>query len=145
MEYQLEVIISCPIEKVHEKFIDLESRTKWQKGLISQELISGNGFENGTQTELVFDMGKRQMTMIETILENELPNRLKTSYETDGVFNTSDDQFEALDERTTRYVSVQDFQMNSFTMKFMSIFMSAMFKKQTLDTMTAFKQFCETE
>lgn len=143
MNYQKEILIKCPIQTVHEKFIDLERRSLWQKGLKSSTLIKGQGLEEGTKNSLVFDMGKSQMTMVETILENDLPRRIKASYETKGVLNISDDRFEAVDENTTRYLSIQEFQMNAFMMKLMGFFMSGMFKKQTYETMEDFKAFCE--
>lgn len=143
MKYQKEILIHCPMETVHEKFIDLEKRPLWQKGLISTTLIKGQGLEEGTRNSLVFDTGKTQMTMVETILENDLPRRIRASYETRGVLNISDDRFEAVDERTTRYLSIQEFQMNAFMMKLMGFFMSGMFRKQTYETMEDFKSFCE--
>lgn len=145
MNYQKEIIIHCPIQTVHEKFIDLEKRPLWQKGLISTTLLNGHGLEVGTRHSLVFDTGKSQMTMVETILENDLPRRIRASYETRGVLNISDDRFEAVDEHTTRYLSIQDFQMNAFMMKLMAFFMSGMFRKQTYETMEDFKAFCEED
>jgi hypothetical protein len=45
------------------------------------------------QTKLEFQMGKRKLEMIETIISHNLPDELSGTYEAKGVFNKINNQF----------------------------------------------------
>ena len=143
MRYQTEMIINLPRERVIELFDSFENLKKWQEGLISHDHISGVPGEPGAKTKPLYQMGSRRTEMIETITVRNLPDEFSGTYDAKGVHNIVRNFF--YDEGdTTRWVLDSDFQFHGY-MRIMSIFMpSSMFKKQTRQTMEAFKEFAES-
>jgi len=89
-------------------------------------------------------MNGREMTMIETITCNDLPNRFSETYETAGVWNGIDHHFEALDGHRTRWRTVNEFRCSGLMMKFMMLVAPGMFKRQTQAFLNNFKAWAET-
>lgn len=143
MKYTEEILINLPIDKVIELFDNVEYRKLWQKGLISSELIEGTENKVGAKTRLVFKTNKKNMEIIETIKEKELPNFIMATYEVPGTFNSSKDSFRGNEDGTTTYRSEQIFIFDSLIMKFIGPFMSKMFKNETKSNLLRFKEFCE--
>lgn len=143
MRYETEVIINLPRERVIELFDSFENLKKWQEGLLSYEPISGEPGQPGAKTKLLYQMGSRRTEMIETIITRDLPDEFSGAYDAKGVHNIVRNYF--YDEGdTTRWVLDSDFQFHGM-MRIMSIFMpNSMFKKQTRQTMEAFKKFAES-
>ena len=96
----------------------------------------------GAKTNLVYDMGKRRTEMIETITVRNLPDEFSATYDAKGVHNIVRNFF--YDEgESTRWLLDSDFQFHGY-MRIMSIFMpGSMFRKQTRQSMEAFKKFAE--
>ena len=80
--------------------------------------------------------------MIETILTRNLTDEFSGAYHAKGVHNIVRNFFHDEGD-TTRWVLDSDFRFHGM-MRLMSLFMpSRMFKKQTRQTMEAFKAFAE--
>lgn len=142
MRYQTELIINLPRARVIELFDSFDNLKKWQKGLISHEHISGEAGEPGAKTKLVYDMGKRRMEMLETIITRDLPDEFSGTYDARGVHNIVRNYFHDEGD-TTRWVLDSDFRFHGW-MRLMSLFMpGSMFKKQTRQTMEDFKAYAE--
>ena len=142
MRYQLESSINLPRDRVIELFDSFENLKEWQEGLVSHEHLSGEPGQPGAKTKLLYDMGKRRLEMIETIITRNLPDEFSGTYDAKGVHNIVRNYFYDQGE-TTRWVLDSDFRFHGW-MRLMSLFMpSSMFKKQTRKTMDAFKQFAE--
>lgn len=142
MRYTLETIIDLPRARVIELFDSFDNLEKWQEGLISHEHLSGEPGQPGAKTKLLYDMGKRHLEMIETIITRDLPHEFSGAYDAKGVHNIVRNYFHDQGD-TTRWVLDSEFRFHGM-MRLMSIFMpSSMFKKQTRQTMAAFKQFAE--
>ena len=142
MRYQTELIIKVPRARVIELFDSFDNLKKWQKGLISHEHISGEAGEPGAKTKLVYDMGKRRMEMLETIITRDLPDEFSGTYDARGVHNIVRNYFHDEGD-TTRWVLDSDFRFHGW-MRLMSLFMpGSMFKKQTRQTMEDFKAYAE--
>lgn len=142
MKYTVELDLDLPRAKVVEIFDNPANMTKWQPDLVSFEHISGEPGKKGAKSKLIYNMGKREIEMVETITRNDLPNELAGTYETKGVFNVISNRFEEVSAGKTRWISENEFQFTGF-MKFMSIFMKSAFPKQTLKIMNQFKEFAE--
>ena len=142
MQYQIETIINLPRERVIELFDSFENLKAWQEGLVSHEPISGEPGQAGAKTRLLYDMGRRRVEMVETIITRNMPDEFSATYDASGVHNIVRNFF--YDEgETTRWVLDTEFQFSGF-MRIMSFFMgSGTFRKQTRTTMEAFKQFAE--
>lgn len=142
MKYSTEIEINLPVAKVIELFDDPENLKHWQPGLKSFEHISGVPGQVGAKSKLLFQMGKREMEMIETITARNLPQEFSGTYEVDGVFNIVKNYFVPIDENRTKYISEQEFQFKGF-MKIMGWLMPGMFKKQSQTFLENFKNFAE--
>lgn len=144
MKYKLDIIINAPITKVVELYSDQSNNKKWQEGCVSATHISGEKGQVGAKTNLVFKMGKRDMTMVETIIETNFPKRYAVQYEAKGAFNTVIAEFDKLDEAKTLLKIENEFKFSGF-MKVLGFLMPGAFKKQTLKYMNSFKEFAEKE
>ena len=92
----------------------------------------------------MFKMGKREFEMIETITVKNLPEEFSGTYLAMGTLNTVKNNFYALSDNETRYVTQQEFKLTGF-MKIMGFLMPGAFKKQTMKYLVAFKHFVENE
>lgn len=144
MKYQCRVDIDRPLREVVELFDNPDNLRYWQPGLISYDHIHGSPGQQGAQATMHYKMGKREVVMTETILERNLPQLIRSSYETEGVLNIQETRFEPIDDKRTRYISDNEFRFSGF-MKLMGWLMPGAFKKQTRKYMEQFKDFAETQ
>ena len=142
MEYTTEVIIDLPRSRVIELFDDADNLKKWQPGLQNMEHVSGEPGQPGAKTRLVYDEGGRTMEMVETIVQNDLPERFVVTYEAKNVYNLMDNIFHETADGKTRWVSDTEFRFSGF-MAIMALFMRGAFPKETLKSMNLFKAFAE--
>lgn len=142
MRYKTEVTINLPRERVIELFDSFENLKKWQDGLVSYEPISGEPGTPGARTRLLYDMGRRRMQMIETIIARDLPEEFSATYDASGVHNIVRNFF--YDEgETTRWALDSEFQFRSY-MRIISLFIpGSKFREQTRSSMESFKRFAE--
>ncbi len=144
MKYTVDILINVGIDKILPLFDNTDNMYKWMEGLQSFEAIEGTPGQVGAKSKMNFLSGKREIEMIETITEKDLPREFSATYETKGVCNLVSNHFQAEGENKTRYSTDQEFQFTGF-MKLMALFMPGAFKKQTLLHMKAFKAFAENE
>lgn len=145
MKYSNQVIINKPIGRVIELFDSVENLYKWMPGLQSYEHISGEPGHAGAKAKLKFKMGKREIEMIETVTLRDLPHEFSGTYEAKGVINPQRNLFTAIDDNTTKYESISEFEFKSFGMKLLGMIMPNAFKKQSQVYLDKFKEFVESE
>ena len=143
MKYSTEVIINAPREEVIKKLDNPENMKHWQRGLVHYELLNGNPGQEGTQMKLEYKMGKREMSMTETITKNDFPSEFHANYDAKGVHNIQRNFFHDLDGDRTKWISESEFQFDSFGMKLMGWLMPGLFKKQSQKYLNDFKNFVE--
>ena len=144
MKFNTEVIINLPRKKVVELFNNSDNLKKWQPTLLSFETIEGLPGEVGAKAKMKYKMGKKEIEMIETITENNLPYEFNATYEAKGVFNIAKNYFVEVDNNTTKYLSEQEFIFKGF-MKIIGFFMPGAFKKESMKYLIQFKDFAEKE
>lgn len=142
MKYSNEIIIQVPREKVVELFADPANIAEWQPGFISMELLSGEQGEVGAKSRMKYKMGKREIEMIETITEKNLPDSFCGTYEAKGVWNEVKNYFEALPDGSTRYYAENEFRMSG-VMKLFAFLMPAAFRNQSQKYLDLFCEFAE--
>ncbi len=145
MKYSNHVIINKPLERTIELFDSIENLYKWMPGLQSYEHVSGEPGQPGAVAKMKFVMGKREIEMTETITERNFPHEFHGIYETKGVRNPQKNYFTAVDDNTTKYESVSEFEFDGFGMKLMGWLMPGAFKKQSQKYLDAFKAFAESQ
>ena len=142
MKYTSEIKIKKPLPEVIKKFSNPDNMKHWQRGFISMTPISGNLGEKGSKNMLIYKMGKREIEMVETIVENKLPAIFHANYSAKGVYNIQKNSFKETEEKHTLWISQNEFIFSGF-MKLMGLFMPGAFKKQTNQYMKDFKNFVE--
>ena len=142
MKYTTEVIINLPRTRVIELFDSTENMYKWQKGLKSFKIISGEPGEEGCRSEMVYEGRKGDLEMIETITKRNLPDEFHGIYEARGVYNEMYNYFSETDSGNTVWQTVSVFRFRGL-MTLMSPFMKAAFTNNTLLNMERFKSFAE--
>ena len=142
MKYTKEIIINLPRKDVLTKMENPDNFKHWQDGFISNKHISGQPGIEGARSMLSFRMGKRKIEMIETIIKNNLPDELHTTYQAKGVYNIQKNYFKEVDKNTTKWVSYNEFKFSGF-MKLIGFIMPGAFEKQSLKYMQNFKSFAE--
>lgn len=143
MKYKVSIDIALPRNRVIELFDNEENLKKWQPGLLKTEQISGEPGQNGAKMKMWFKMGKREMEMVETITLREFPEKFHSTYDARGVHNIQENYFEEINESTTRWTSVNEFQFKNFSLRLMGWLMPGAFKKQSRKYLEQFKQFAE--
>lgn len=143
MKYTCEITINLPREKVIEKLDNADNMKHWQKGLLDYEILNGTPGEEGTKMRLDYQMGKRSISMVETITKRDFPREFNANYDTKGVHNIQLNHFDEVDSQTTKWTSESEFQFSSFGMKLMGWMMPGAFKKQSLKYLEDFKNFAE--
>lgn len=142
MKYTTEIVVDVPREEFIKKMDDPDNMKHWQQGLIGYEQLSASPGQEGSRMSLSYEMGKRKMDLVETIIKKALPEEIHMTYETKGVHNIQKNYFKEEDEKT-RWVSESEFQFSGFGMKLMGFLMPGAFKKQSLKYMQDFKAFAE--
>ena len=143
MKYTTEVIIDLPREEVIRKLDDPDNMKHWQRGLLGYELLEGTSGQPGAKMKLDYKMGKREMSMTETITKNEFPTEFHANYDAKGVHNIQKNYFHEVDGSTTKWVSESEFQFAGFGMKLLGWLMPGAFKKQSQKYLNDFKAFAE--
>ena len=143
MKYTTEIIIELPRDVCIKKLDNADNMKHWQPGLTSWEMISGKSGEDGAKMCLLYDMGKRKVELVETIIKNSFPSEFHTTYETKGMLNIQHNHFEETAEGHTKWISHSEFQFSSFFMKLMGFLMPSAFKKESAKYLLNFKNFAE--
>ena len=142
MQYTVHIDIDRPRDEVIAKMDDADNLVKWQEGLQSFTLIEGEAGQKGAKSELVFLMGKREMKMVETIIERDFPERFDATYDAKNVHNIVRNRFLETGPNTTRWESENVFEFKG-VMKLMGVLAKGAFPKQSLKYMQDFKAFVE--
>lgn len=142
MRYTTTIELNSAVEKVITLFDDPENMKEWQPELLSFDHLSGEAGQPGAKSKLKYQMGKRQVEMIETIINRNLPDEFSGTYEANGVYNKVVNKFLEKPENKTTWVTENEFRFKGF-MKLFAFFMPGAFKKQTLIYMQRFKDFAE--
>ncbi len=114
MKFSKQIIIDLPREEVFKKMEDPASFKYWQKGFISYRHLSGNPGEEGARAKLKYKMGKREISMIETIMKRMVPRKLHISYEAKGVYNIQKNYFQEEDKTKTLWIADYEFRFSGF-------------------------------
>ena len=143
MKYTTEITVELPRNEFIQKFDNPENMKHWQKGLKSYKMHSGPPGKEGSKMELCYQMGKRELTMVETIIKNNLPYEFHATYDAKGAHNIQKNFFKDIEGKQTVWISESEFKFSGLFMKLMGFLMPGAFKKQTLDYLKNFKAFAE--
>lgn len=146
MKFKGSVEVNKPRDVVAKYFADPQFLGEYQDGFVSKELVSGEAGQEGAVSTMMYQYGKRDMELTETIITNQLPELFVGHYHHKHMDNYMRCKFVALDENRTRYE--YDFEytrMNWVMPKLMAILFPSMYRKQGEKWMQQFKEFVEKQ
>ena len=138
--FHLETEIDRPLEAVIRLFANREHLPKWQPGLVSSEFMESKPY---LKYRLRFELGRRKMSMMETITRNELPRHFDGFYEMKGMRTDVQNTFTSVGLNRTQWTSDVEYSFKGF-MALIAPFMKENFRKQSLILMKNFKGFAES-
>lgn len=146
MKYSGHIDIDKPLEEVVDFFSDSENQVKWQDGFIRKEQLKGTGRESGAQIKLYYKYGNRDMILIETVISNDLPNSIESTYHHKHMDNTMKCSFTPIGQDKTRYQYEYEYTRISWIMpRLMAILFPGMYRKQGEKWMKQFKEAIEKQ
>jgi len=113
------------------------------EGLKSFDHLEGTPGEVGSKSKMVFKRGKKDMEMIETITHADFPHSFHAHYEAKGAVVKVENYFDELPNGNTKYKMNQGFDFDSWIPRLMGKIAPGIFKKQSLKSMNAFKDWAE--
>lgn len=144
MRYSVDVDINAPRDQVLEVFLDTARLHDWQPDLLRWEMIQGEDPNApGAQMRQIHRMGKSEIDMVQTIVENRAPDFLAATYEADGVWNIVENSFSDRGD-TTHWRIDTEFKCDGLMIRLMTIFAPWMFRRNTKSAMMRFKTLVET-
>ena len=142
MKYTNEVEINQPLDKVIELFDNPDNLDKWQPGFVSFESLGGTPGQPGAKSKLKYKVGRREIEMIETITERNLPHSFHGTYETKGMQSDLRNFFTETAPGKTKWRSETESKLSGM-MKLIGWLMPSAFKKQSQKYLDMFKTFAE--
>lgn len=143
MKYTSQIIVEVPINEFIKKLDDHANKKHWQEGLVSYEHINGSPGSVGCKMKLNYTLGKKHLTLIETLTESKLPKNIHYHYDTKGLHNVQKNIFKTTPKGHTVWVCENEFIPTTFEMRIFMLLSSSSLKKQTKGYLTAFKNFAE--
>ncbi|WP_299885546.1 SRPBCC family protein [uncultured Lacinutrix sp.] len=141
MKFSCSVDIDKTLNKVVDVFLNPDNLKHYQDGFIEKRLISGSAGKKGSKSKMIY----KKLELIETIINNDLPEEFYALYEHKHMTNTMKVSFKSLDENKTRYISEIEYtKFNGLFIKMMAKLFPGLFKKQVQKWLNQFKSFVET-
>jgi uncharacterized protein YndB with AHSA1/START domain len=143
MKHKAEIIIHAPRERVWAAFDNPDNLPRWQQGLESFAHKSGTPGQPGAVAELTYDENGRKVVLTETVSERREQEFLAGIYDSDFGTTTVVNQFEQIDDHSTRWTMWCHFRFRGLT-KLLALFMRSSIRKRTDADLQRFKTFAES-
>ena len=144
MKYTTSITIERSPSDVFALMEDPANMPHWQDGFVSFTPTSPDPHAPGATADIVFMMGKKEVQMVETLVERDPPRLYTATYETDGVWNLNKNIFTETGPNQTEWRMEAEFRCSGF-LRIMAFFMPGMFRKQSEKMMRDFKVLAEGE
>lgn len=142
MKITSEVIINRPRNRVVELITNPANTAKWQSGVKSIELLSGEKDQVGATSRVVFEFNGFQLEVVETVIKRSPPDTFSSSFEARGVKNTVVNRFYEIGPNRTRWVMDNAFHFGGVA-SVAGLFLRPVISQQTTQSMNRFKVFAE--
>lgn len=139
MHYVQEVTINLPLEKVAALFNDPNNAKYWRPTPTSIEHVSGTPGQVGAQSKLKFN----RFEILETITATEEPAGFTSTGDVGHLVSTAKFSFQPAGPNQTIYRMEIEYTFRSLRAKLFGLLVPGMFRKQTMEYMLKFKDFCE--
>lgn len=142
MKSTSEVIIDRPREQVLELIMAPGNFAKWQPGVRTFQLLSGQQGYPGARAKVVLEVHGLKLEMTETIVERTMPEVYTLRYDGKGVKNLVENRFYEAGPGRTRWVVTNTLEFSPFT-AVASGFIKDIIVKQNGESMKQFKAWAE--
>jgi carbon monoxide dehydrogenase subunit G len=142
MKTTSEVTINLPRQRVLDLIMDPANFPKWQPGVKTFQLLSGQQGHPGARAKVVIESHGMKLEMTETIIERRLPDLYALRYDGKGVKNTVENRFHEDGPGRTRWVMTNTLEVG-LMMKMAAPIINEIISRQNHDSMKAFKAFAE--
>lgn len=144
MFYVTNYVINVEPSAVWDALVNPEVMPNWMPTLKNREQITGKSGEQGSRAKLVFQNGKKEMEMSESVLESKVNELLLVEYTTTGVVNLQKLKIVASEDgKTTKIIAENDFQFESLFMKLFGWILKFLFVSETNKYFNLLKQVVE--
>lgn len=144
MKFTCSVTINLPRQKVIDLWQDPENLAHWQDGFIDFKHVEGEPGQVGAVSRVRYKIRNRDLELIETIKEMNLPESMVGLYESKPTTNLMHNTFTMVNDHITRWdAQINYLEMNGLVMKLMARFFPNMFQKQAQKWLDQFKEFAE--
>ena len=130
MKITTSVQIDRPIDEVWAFFDAPSNMHKWLKNFKEFIPLSGEQGKVGAKAKHIYQEGKREVEMIEEILEKSPPHRFVGKFTTSGMEAIIVNELEAMSNGSTNLVGSSDFTFTSFFYKLFSPFFKGKIKER---------------
>ena len=144
MKFKLELTINKPLAEVWKAFDNIENMKKWQPTLVKFEPVSGIPGQPGAVSNLTYEEGGREFTLIEKIIYRDEPNSFDGVYENNFADNIIRNKFIELGQHQTVWAMETEFKFKTLIMKLMGPLMKKNFVARTQKDMERFKEMAES-
>jgi len=143
MTYTSQIILELPLKQFATMFYNHDNLKHWHRGIESIEHVSGEPGEIGAKMKLNYNLKKRKIYLLETVVENNLPYAMHFHYDSKGMHNIQQNYFSQTPEGFTKWVCKNKFIPTNFSMYLMTKLTPKSFKEQTMIYLKDFKNFAE--
>ena len=153
MKYTASIEIAVPRERVAQLLAEPEHMSKWLRGLVLHEPLSGAHGQVGTKSRVVLQMGQQKFECTETITRREpldlhgIPKESIVHFDREivgnGMWSAARERLMEASSETTLWVSENEYRFSSLLMRLVGLLMPGAFRKQSLQHMQDFKAFAE--
>lgn len=142
MKITSEVTINRSRQRVVELITNPDNTPRWQAGIKSIELLTGEKDQIGAKSRVVFEFNGFQLEVVETVIKRHPPHTFASSFEARGVKNTVVNRFYEVGPEKTHWVMDNAFQFGGM-MSMASLVLRPLVAQQTAQSMVRFKVFAE--
>lgn len=139
----IEIRIDCPVEFAWQTFKNVDLMGEWVQGFVRLETLEGEPETSGSKHLLVFQEGKRQVELVQTVIAFEPNERFEFTAATKGMRNACETLFRA-DGESTMVSSRNQFFAESFLFKMMMPLMRGAISKRIAADFDRLKALAES-
>ena len=153
MKYTVSIEIALPREEVARLLADPAHLSKWLRGLVLHEPLSGMHGQLGTESRVVIQSGQREIELAETITRREpadlhgIPEQVVVHFDREivgeGMWNVVRDRLTEAGPEKTLWESESEYRFSGLLMRLVGRLMPGAFRKQSRGHMQDFKAFAE--
>ncbi|MGW8529486.1 MULTISPECIES: SRPBCC family protein [Nocardiopsidaceae] len=153
MKYTVSIEVALPRERVAQLLADPAHMSKWLRGLVLHEPLSGVHGQVGTTSRVVMQAGKQKMECTETVTRREpanlrgIPKEQVVHFDREivgeGMWSAARDRLTEAGPETTLWASENEYRFSGVMMRLVGLLMPGAFRKQSHQHMQDFKAFAE--